>query len=113
PVMRYCRLLLLCALAVPLPSYAQDSDTVNKLERLQRDVQLLQRQIARGEAVTGLDMGDVDASSAAKIEVRLSAIDEELRDMRGRVEESEFQLRKLTETLDKLKADTEFRFQEL
>jgi tol-pal system protein YbgF len=100
------------------PALAQ-TDAQQQLDRLQREMQILQKQIARGESVTPSETpGPVDNSIAsvdnpAQLEVRLSGMDEEIRRLRGRVEESEFQVKKLTEQLDKLQKDTDFRFNEI
>ncbi len=44
---------------------------------------------------------------------RVSRLEEELRSVRGRAEQSEFRERQLREQLDKLQGDTDFRFQQL
>ena len=53
------------------------------------------------------------ASSNADFEVRLSAIEEQFREVTGKLEESEFKNKKLAENLEKLQKDTDFRFNEL
>lgn len=50
------------------------------------------------------------STNDAQLEVRLSAMEEALKNLRGRLEESEFQSRKNAEALDKLQRDVEFRF---
>lgn len=104
---------------ISLPALAQsDTEAQQRLDRLQREIQLLQKQIARGEALTPGETMPVDNSIAsvdnpAQLEVRLSAMDEEIRRMRGKLEEAEFQNKRLAETLEKLQKDTDFRFNEL
>lgn len=49
----------------------------------------------------------------AQIEVKLSGIEDELRRLRGKNEENEFQIKKLTETIDKLQRDVDMRFNDL
>jgi TolA-binding protein len=44
---------------------------------------------------------------------RVSRLEEELRSVRGRAEQSEFRERQLREQLEKLQGDTDFRFQQL
>lgn len=104
----------------PADVFAQVSDpaTQQKLDRLQRDLQILQRQIARGEShiSSPADSDAIDASAIenpAQLEVKLSTMDDEIRRLRGKVEESEFQFKKLNESLEKLQKDTDFRFNEL
>lgn len=59
-------------------------------------------QVAAGSSVTSADF-----------EVRLSATEEQLREVTGKLEETEFKNKKLSESLDKLQKDTDFRFNEL
>lgn len=108
--------IFLC-FAVATPALAQ-SEAQQRLDRLQREIQLLQKQVARGENITPQETMPVDNSIAsldnpAQLEVRLSAMDEEIRRLRGRVEESEFQSKRLAETLEKLQKDVDFRLNEL
>lgn len=95
-------------------AFAQ-ADPQQQIDRLQRDLQLLQKQIARGESVTPMESSASDAAidNPAQLEVRFSAMDEEIRRLRGRVEETEFKNKRLEETLERLQKDTEFRFNEM
>lgn len=77
-----------------------------RLDRLQNDLQIIQRQLARGGVVSGSTLD-------AQTEVRLSSIEDDIRNLRGKAEENEFQIRRLSETFDKLQRDMEFRFNEL
>lgn len=113
-------LVLLSAVLMAFPSHAQMEDKAavqERMDRLEHDIMLLQRQIARGEAPVSngapLTDADVPAGGAAQLEVRLSAIEDEIRQLRGKVEENEFQARKLSENMEKLQRDTEFRFNQL
>lgn len=49
------------------------------------------------------------ATNPAQMEVRITGIEDELRAMRGKNEELEFQIRKLNETMEKLQRDVEMR----
>ena len=53
------------------------------------------------------------SSSPAQLEIRLSTIEDEMRILRGKNEESEFQIKKLTEMLNKMQRDTDMRFNDL
>lgn len=81
-----------------------------RMEKIERDLMLLQRQISRSS-------GSASNSSApmgnADFEVRLSTIEEQIRDLVGKMEKNDFQIRKLSENLDKLQRDTDFRFGEI
>lgn len=81
-----------------------------RMEKIERDLMLLQRQISRS---SGGSSGSTPITGNADFEVRLSAIEEQLRELSGRIEKTEFQTNKLSENLDRLQRDTDFRFGEL
>lgn len=56
---------------------------------------------------------DMPPVNPAQMEVRLSAMEDEIRALRGKLEESENQNRKLTESFERLQKDTDFRFNQL
>lgn len=96
------------SMSVAVPAMAQNMDNEAngaRIEKLERDIMLLQRQLSRsgGAAPTG----------NADIEVRLSNIEDQLRELLGKTEENDFQIRKLTQNLEKLQKDTDFRFNDL
>lgn len=108
------KILAVCLLAVsPLPALAQgyaNREAVERMDRLERDLMLLQRRISRG----GLPAGDyAGGEGAAGLELRFSALEEELRALRGKIEENEFQIRRLHETLSKFQQDVDFRLNEI
>jgi tol-pal system protein YbgF len=114
--------LLTASMLVYTPAYAQwndDQANMQRMERLERELQLLQRQVARGESptvttITPLNENEVaDTGGPAALGVRLSQMEEEMRALRGKVEEVEFKNRQLAENLEKLQRDTEFRFNEI
>lgn len=95
-------------------AYAQDASNaavMERMDRIERDVMMVQKQVARGGGSVSSGGGEI--GNAAQLEVRLTAIEDEVRNLRGRVEENEFQLRKLSENLDKLIRDVDYRFNEL
>lgn len=59
--------------------------------------------------------GDADPSEMnnAQMDVRINALEEQIRALNGRLEESQFQNRKLAEDLEKFRKDTEFRFSDI
>ncbi|MFN0043044.1 MAG: tol-pal system protein YbgF [Alphaproteobacteria bacterium] len=95
---------------------AAQSDTrelVNRLERIERDVQIMQRQINRGgpSPVSPSPAPAEESSSPAlfQIEQRLAAYDEHLRRLTGQIEELSHQLDQLARKLEKQMGDAEFR----
>lgn len=97
---------------------AQDSDLGQRLERLERDIQTLSKMVVRGPgsvpttAVPG-SSGPAGASlpqnAVARIGVRLDAMENELRDVTGRLEELTYNLSQMTQRVDRLVADVDFR----
>lgn len=87
---RYILLLALCTALAPLPAAAQSDEYVPP-------------------GTNGIPPGN----TAAGIDVQLSNIQDQLRQLRGEIEENQFQVKKLTDDLAKLQRDTDFRFNEL
>jgi len=116
------------ALVVGLPivlssaAVAQDPAVdalVKQLERMERDVRALSRQVYRGEsppssAASG-PAGGADASTAhaARVQAKITQFEAELRDLTGQVEGFGNTLRRINERLDKLIGDVDFRLSSL
>ncbi|MEX2647595.1 MAG: tol-pal system protein YbgF [Alphaproteobacteria bacterium] len=106
---------LACAAALsPVGAQAQDTSGLGqKLERLEADLKDLQRYVYTGgtlpepstAATTAVGGGD----RVAQFEVRLSALEEQIRDLRGSLEETSFKFRQIESRLDKLVADIDVR----
>lgn len=102
-------------LAFPALSSAQEAGNFDagengaRIEKLEHDLMLLQRQVSRssGSARPG------GGAANADFEVRLSAIEDQMRGLQGKIEENEFKNKKLAENLEKLQRDVDFRFGEL
>lgn len=90
-----------------------------KVERLQRELNALQRAYYRGEApppeaeAAASEGGGLEASGAARIQRRLDRLESEIGELTGQIEETRFRLRKLTDRLDTLVADVDYRLREL
>lgn len=113
-----CTVALLAAMAPGVR--AQDTSIktlVDRVERLQRDLTTLQRQVYRGEAPppseSAAALGEVSDTQAARIELRLSQFESELRGLTGQVEEQAFRIKQMTQRLDRLVADLDLRLQRL
>ena len=106
---------LLLAVLSPLPAMAQLSETeslINRLIRLEREVQTLNLQVYRGEPAPAAERGraaPMPDGYAAQFEVRLAQIERQMRDLTGRLEQSQFRVRQLTERLDRALTDIEYR----
>ncbi len=106
------------ALLQPGSAVAQESLNA-QVERLQRELTALQRQVYRGEApaaaaagsaVTG---GDLSGTQAARIELRLSQFESELRALTGQIEQFGFKVNQIDRRLDSLVTDVDLRLQSL
>lgn len=105
------------------PTLAQNQDVralVDQIERLRRDVDVLQRQIARSggtpppassSSVSSAPVGGggVSTSFIEQTDSRFADLDTQLRDVTGRLEEMNFKISQLTTRLDKLVSDIDFR----
>src|SRR5579863_8650809 len=102
-----------CATWPALAQQAPDNTpSMERLDRIEHDVMLLQRQVSRGGGDTSASGGtdaNVPAGGSAQLEVRLSAIEDQLRDLRGKIEENDNHFRKLSESMDKFQHDIDFR----
>ena len=96
--------------AVPMPAAGQSAEyyeLTERLERLQREVQTLQRSISRG-APPGRA-----ADAAASAEVRLTEFEALLRGLERRIETLENERRRDAERVEKLASDLELRLRAL
>jgi tol-pal system protein YbgF len=90
----------------------------DRIDRLQRDVDGLQRQLARrGNAPAGTASGPADAGASSdfidRTEGRFQSLEEQIRDLTGRVEQLTNQVTQLSSRLDKLVGDVDFRLNAL
>jgi tol-pal system protein YbgF len=97
---------------------AQLQGLIDRIDRLQREMITLQRQVYRGETppppAEGPVEGEVPATTAlARIELRMSQFENELRSLTGQIEEAAFRYNQVSERLDRLVADLELRLQRL
>ncbi len=89
---------------------------LDRLDRLERDLTLLQRQVYSTDAVpqsSSLPAEDGGNVNVARVEARIADIEERMRDLTGKIEQAEFTASKLSEKLDKMAADNEYRFNAL
>jgi len=103
------------------PVFAQDSQLqglVDRIDRLQRELVTLQRQVYRGETPPEpvelpVEAGAGSTTALARIELRLSEFGNELRSLTGQIEEASFRYNQVSERLDRLAADIEVRLQRI
>jgi tol-pal system protein YbgF len=99
-------LLALLAVAMPsLPAAPQELSTEERLDRLERDLSMLQRQVYSRAGGTE-EMGP---EGAADIEVRMERLEQQMRDLTGRVEEMTNRVDRLRQRLEQISSDIDVR----
>ena len=102
--------LLLVVFAVALPIHAarsQDRALQDRLDRLERDLSMLQRQVYRPGG--GPAIGTI-SGAAVDTEVRMDRLEAEMRDLTGRVEDATNAVEQLRRRLEQINSDIEVRF---
>jgi len=109
---------LAVAVVCAAPVQAQDAQALSqRLERLERDIQTLSKMVVRGPgSVPAAEVPGAAASepalpqtAVARIGVRLDTMENELRDVTGRIEELTYKMEQLNARVDRLVADVDFR----
>jgi tol-pal system protein YbgF len=113
PQPRPTLLLVLLSMAAASPAVrAQDASTQERLDRLERDLSMLQRQVYRGtggEAPPGAESG---TSTAVDLQVRMDRLEQQMRDLTGRVEDETNQVQQLRQRLEQVNSDIDVRLGE-
>lgn len=110
---------VLATLLTTVPASAQSGDVrqlMNRLDRIERDLVIIQRQIYRGDAPAAPAdgaPGPLAPTMAARLELRLNDLEGMLRQLTGHLERNGFTLERLGAEVTKLSDDVEFRFQRL
>ncbi|TVQ81949.1 MAG: tol-pal system protein YbgF [Micavibrio sp.] len=86
------------------PAFADPQQTENRIRHLERQLQTLSRAVYRGETppAGALDTGAGDSSTMAHIELRLSYMEEELRNLTGQMEEYGHEISRLNRRVEEL-----------
>lgn len=119
-------IVVACALggaaSIAPPAAAQEADLralIERIDRLQKQLADLERQTYRSKVVqqpvapggrSAAPVADQNAAArAARVEVRLGQIEDEMRSLTGRVEEVGFRIDTVVNRIDKLIGDVDFR----
>jgi tol-pal system protein YbgF len=108
---RACPAVLFVFLAIAgSAAQAQDTATTQeRLDRLERDLSMLQRQVYRstgGEAPPGAEVG---GNVAVDLQVRMDRLEQQMRDLTGRVEDETNQIQQLRQRIEQVNSDIEVR----
>lgn len=94
---RACLALALGLTFLAAPVGAQERSLYDRLDRLERDLNMLQRHVYRGEPVYAPDGG-----AAVNAQLRMDRLEAEMRELTGRVEENANQLEQLRRRVEQL-----------
>jgi len=103
---------LLCLLGGAAGAQSNDlRPLLDRIDRLERDINLLQRQVYRGNSGSGAPPAPspTDAASAVNYEVRVSQLEDQLRVLTGQFEEMNYNLDQAKRRLETLASDIDQR----
>jgi len=121
--MRSTLVILACLFTFAAPAMAQNDTRglVDRLDRLERDLNSLQSQVYRGGPGGGRasssSSGGADSPMAgnayAMLDDRLNKLEDQMRDLTGQIEKNQFTLSQLSSKLDRNQSDVDFRLKQL
>ena len=89
-----------------------DWDVQNRINRLENEIETLSRAIYKGETPPPGSLS-AGGSSSADTEIRLQQIENEMRSLRGMLEEQAYETRQVKEQLERVTSDLELRMNDL
>ncbi|HTV90986.1 MAG TPA: tol-pal system protein YbgF [Stellaceae bacterium] len=98
------------ALTAAAPSWGQDLTTEERIDRLERDLNMLQRQVYQGAPPP--PVGAPNSGAAVDIEVRMERLEQQMRDLTGRVEEIGNRVEQLRQRIEQVNSDVDMRLGE-
>jgi tol-pal system protein YbgF len=102
--------LLLMVLTIALPTQAarsQDRAMQDRLDRMERDLSMLQRQVYRSAGGAVVPAG---SNAAVDTELRMDRVETEMRELTGRVEDAINGVEQLRRRLEQINSDIDVRF---
>jgi tol-pal system protein YbgF len=110
--------MLTFAALLVLPAAAQDTqDLVDRLNRMERDLNALQAQVYRGQggrpAGSGAPAAAPSGNAYGMLDDRISKLEEQLQQTTGDLEKYQYDLNQLKAKLDRQQQDDDFRFKQL
>jgi tol-pal system protein YbgF len=99
-------LAIVAAVAFGRPACSQDdASTQERLDRIERDLNMLQRQVYRG----GGGAAERDTPGPVDTELRLQRIETKMRELTGQVEDAANQMHQLRQRIEQINSDIEVR----
>jgi tol-pal system protein YbgF len=117
--MKICHLLVLASMLISSNVFAYDPETqggskvLNRIERLERDLTILQKQFYRNEKPSSNAGTAYDAPVAAGLEAKVNNLEEQMRIINGHIEQLQHSIKILTNNIQKTNSDSDLRFREL
>jgi tol-pal system protein YbgF len=99
-------LLVLVAVAAPIPARSQDRAIQDRLDRLERDLSMLQRQVYRSGPPPVITAG---SGAAVDAELRMDRLETQMRELTGRVEDAVNGVEQLRRRLEQINSDIDVR----
>jgi tol-pal system protein YbgF len=112
--------------ATPASAQVDTRALYDRIDRLERDLNVLQQQLSRGAAAGGSTVirspalgggsgsdGGMPAGMVSRLDDRVDQLEDQLRQLTGRIEEANFKSAQAAKQLERLQADIDLRFKEL
>jgi tol-pal system protein YbgF len=103
---RACLTLALGLTAILAPAWGQERSPYERLDRVERDLNMLQRHVYRGAAVPTYAP---DGAASVNAQLRMDRLEAEMRELTGRVEEYGNSLEQLRRRLEQLNGEADLR----
>lgn len=113
-VRAFCVVLPLSLVASAAGAQSDPRELQSRIDRLERDLSIMQRQVGRaGASAPGAGGEGASSAAAVQMEARVSALESSFRELTGRIEEIAFRLGQLDKRMDKQSGDVDFRLKTL
>ncbi|HTT81421.1 MAG TPA: tol-pal system protein YbgF [Stellaceae bacterium] len=91
------------------PAWGQDLTTEDRLDRLERDLNMLQRQVYGGAPPPPGSVAAPGTGATVDLEVRMERLEQQMRDLTGRVEELGNRVDQLHQRIEQINSDVDMR----
>ncbi len=116
---RISLILLLCFAPIGLAAAQENAALLDRLERMERDMQTMQLEVFRSEkplpasTPQSLRRDNIEDSAVGSLHAKISELENSLRELTGRIEELSHQQNLAKQIQEKSQSDIEFRLQAL